>query len=1460
MRPNAEVLAYYPTHPDHAPALANLITTTEGSQPTLLDPCAGTGEFLLDLARQLNVKPYGVELNADRAADLAKNMRLNHSHYAAIQDDAHKVSLRNFDAVYCNPPYMHEKTEEGTKRAEIGFLRLSIDALKPDGLLVANLSKTNMKNKEVLSLLLRRLHTLSFYEAPTDEWDQVYAVGYRREYAITVPQEQVDKTHALLDGSEPDKTELQRLTDEEVHHTYTITESDTEPLFKPREASLVNLVHAARSVGIIARGGVQRLIRKPIKPLKLMMDPRTGHIPGVLTQLAPTLAMTDGSLVRAIVRPQTSSSTETEIDTQGGKTSTTTTFVHDKTVAIKQLTPHGDIIDLDGLDLATLINDNIVHLTEQIHTISPPTYREYDYAGYAPLIREMSPNRPIPGTQYSGLLPTQAHAAAAITRHLEQNQHAILAGEMGTGKTTMATAVASLTNAKFCVVLSPPHLMSKWEKEIKEVLPNTYTTQARKISEAEAFFAREDDQLSFIVIPSTAALSSGWNHALLVLGKRGVSVPYRTNKNEHPKPANKIYTKRFPHIVPPAIDPNQYVLSARDKYNSRHHYKCPSCFLTLVSANGRIRDHNSDFLRTKHICQCGEPLWQQTRRTRKTDKAATNFREWSIYASKLQASIREGKKPRYKRPENPGYAKTDLMAYIANYHAGKYFLIADEVHLYASTTSTRGDGYRKLVAACYKSVSMTGTLTNGKASSLFATLYATNIGGFRDLYGYGDITRFIKDHGTLIEKDISISYHNRSGTKQVPVPAREHPGISHGISGTMLPGTAYLKLEDMGINIPKPKQIIVPAPMTDGMKAIYLKLVNTIKPELAASLSKGSKAMLSTYIWTLQGWPNAVHRGVTVSDPKGNVLLTVPPAPDHPNPKLQNLITDLTNDKQEGRRGLIFFQQTMTLDIMPWYQEKLEAAGLKTKICTVAPEKRREWFEHIEKEDVDVVLLHPKRVALGLDLVAWPSLNFFEQPKEATTFLQALARPRRLGQLQRITARHYIWEDSLEAHQLYINASKLVANATVDGAIPDPTMAKLADGARENPVIALAKSVIENETRNIADLATVLAAATATIDATGRVIEGADKLYIPDDPTPQYWQPVASLQSSATNNVVDLYKTPFGNTIVVENDKARQPLDNEEFAPVSDETHDTQPDIPTAPQTQDTEAPPIADETPATEPVTPAQPQHQKKPRAAKRATPKPIWKTLDEWVDAYYQLTKRKRVPQKQLAQLILSLTPATLKHQTNYTHVSYMLDVIDNELLHGTLKDDPKLNKHLVKLTRVGTKRLKKLVNDHKKKEAWDHKQAKEAQALTETEATVQPPTTKEAIHAVGQWLQQNIESINALVQPVLDVLIPTIEAENPQDMDITAKRNLLSLSVDHLSFAIDAAMMMSDLDNLEPPKHADRDTLSAIVAGLLNKHLSRAVAPIILGKKVNLQPISPDEVTVYVKFDMHPYLRKT
>lgn len=72
--------------------------------------------------------------------------------------------------------------------------------------------------------------------------------------------------------------------------------------------------------------------------------------------------------------------------------------------------------------------------------------------------------------------PAQREVVQAVTRLLidENQEAAVVNAEMGTGKTMMAIAAAAVMHAegyRRTLIISPPHLVYKWRREIRETVP-----------------------------------------------------------------------------------------------------------------------------------------------------------------------------------------------------------------------------------------------------------------------------------------------------------------------------------------------------------------------------------------------------------------------------------------------------------------------------------------------------------------------------------------------------------------------------------------------------------------------------------------------------------------------------------------------------------------------------------------------------------------------------------------------------------------------------------------------------------------------------------------------------------------------------------------------------------------------------------------------------------------------------
>lgn len=119
-----------------------------------------------------------------------------------------------------------------------------------------------------------------------------------------------------------------------------------------------------------------------------------------------------------------------------------------------------------NINLTDFIDEFGDELLESLNRSNPPVYTGSDNA-HRQLVMDRLKRKPF---------AAQAEVVQAITALLlDRNEQAgIINAEMGTGKTMMAIAVAAVMHAagyRRTLVVSPPHLVYKWRREILETIP-----------------------------------------------------------------------------------------------------------------------------------------------------------------------------------------------------------------------------------------------------------------------------------------------------------------------------------------------------------------------------------------------------------------------------------------------------------------------------------------------------------------------------------------------------------------------------------------------------------------------------------------------------------------------------------------------------------------------------------------------------------------------------------------------------------------------------------------------------------------------------------------------------------------------------------------------------------------------------------------------------------------------------
>jgi predicted RNA methylase len=123
---------YYAAAPEAVAAVLQRLRLPDQGECLILDPCAGEGKALVQLAEGLKAVPYGIELSEDRAAIMRESLPEGQA-LAPADFLRSSISYRSFSFIWCNPPYDYATGEEG--RVESQFIQRAADLLVDGGVL-----------------------------------------------------------------------------------------------------------------------------------------------------------------------------------------------------------------------------------------------------------------------------------------------------------------------------------------------------------------------------------------------------------------------------------------------------------------------------------------------------------------------------------------------------------------------------------------------------------------------------------------------------------------------------------------------------------------------------------------------------------------------------------------------------------------------------------------------------------------------------------------------------------------------------------------------------------------------------------------------------------------------------------------------------------------------------------------------------------------------------------------------------------------------------------------------------------------------------------------------------------------------------------------------------------------------------------------------------------------------------
>ena len=433
-------------------------------------------------------------------------------------------------------------------------------------------------------------------------------------------------------------------------------------------------------------------------------------------------------------------------------------------------------------------------------------------------------------------------------------------------------------------------------------------------------------------------------------------------------------------------------------------------------------------------------------------------------------------------------------------------LVGDEVHEYKGRGSAQGIAAGVLADVCGKSLSLTGTVMGGYASTLFHLLYRFSP-EIRTEFGRSDEHRWIQRYG-FEEHSIgkpdndAVEDGRNSRRRKYRKVVRERPGLVPSALFHLIGNTVFLRLSDVASGLPDYEEQVLLSSMDSeedstgySQRSAYDTVFEELRRRLADALSKGSKRLLATYLQTLLAYPDGCTKGETVFDPAtGEPIVQVPPLSEgRLYPKEKSLLDLLAAGRMEGRRVLVYATHTGTRDITERMDDILTRHGFRVAVMkadAVAPDRREAWVSDKVKEGIDVLICHPRLVQTGLDLIDFQTVCWYETDYSVYVMRQASRRSWRIGQTRPVKVVFMSYRKTLQADALKLVAKKLQSSLAVEGELPEDGLAAYGDDG-DDLMMALARKIVSGDEEEDETVEAVFAQA--------RDAEAASEEFLVDD-------------------------------------------------------------------------------------------------------------------------------------------------------------------------------------------------------------------------------------------------------------------------------------------------------------------------------------------------------------------------
>ena len=636
--------------------------------------------------------------------------------------------------------------------------------------------------------------------------------------------------------------------------------------------------------------------------------------------------------------------------------------------------------------------------------------------------------------------PAQSLAIMGLAKRWQQARTAKVVAECGTGKTLIslgAIYVHSHGRPFSALAMAPPHLVEKWAREAFLTIPGIRVFMIDDLRNG-----------------GEERVPHGVNEVRL---RRGAIVRegLRTSLSELRLSRGRLSSRQRWHDL--CTRPALFIMGrerAKLSYFWRHAYGKPQ--------SGRYRG-----------CvvnpASGAPVLYDDRRL-----TASEFDKLRISEVLEETS---GKKrrllcaPLWQADRNK-IARMAPIDFIGRYMAGWFdYAICDELHQLAGDTA-QGNALGTLSVCAKRAVGLTGTLLGGYADDLYNILFRmqpTRMVAKGFAWGSSGRSAFSQQYGVLETITKIEASENACSDGKSTVTVRRKPGASPLLFGEFLmDSSAFVFLEDISDALPSYEESVVPvrmdAPMADAYTRLEEEIAETLKQH------RGNRSLLSIMLNTLLLYPDHPYELGTLQgwerDENGRrqrfVIARTEDLPEQfAYAKERALVEEIKRELAEGRRCQVFAVYTQKHDVTARLERILREEGIACAVLRsqVDTAKREAWYERRLREGIQVVIAHPKLVETGLDLLAFPTILFYETGYSLHTLRQASRRSWRIGQRQPVRVKFLCYEGTMQSDCIRLMGKKLLVALAMEGKFAGEGLHSLDE--EDDMLTAMARELVE---------------------------------------------------------------------------------------------------------------------------------------------------------------------------------------------------------------------------------------------------------------------------------------------------------------------------------------------------------------------------------------------------------------